>query len=530
MTFYLKYRPQTLEDLDQEGPRKLLQKIVEKKENIPHAILLSGPKGTGKTSTARILAKIVNCEKPSKNGAPCNNCEMCKSITRGENMDVIELDAASHRGIEDIRTIKDAVKLSPARAKKKVYIIDEAHMLTTEASNALLKTLEEPPSHVMFIMATTNPEKLIDTVRSRSTNIYFKKASINELSSSLEKIAKGEGIKPEKGVLEIVAEASDGSFRDASKIFEQLVAETSDFTLENVEKLLTNKKIFDIDDFIFALESKDTKKAIMLIESAVDNGAQVKDLNALIIERLRILLLAKVGLESDKKSKLNETELIQLTKLFSESYSKIANSYIDQLPVELSIIEYCGDSISVDSKKDEENKREIKAPGVSKVEIKTSEVIVEESKVHEETIKVKVSKIPTNGEPFKSEIWSQVLALLRPSHASTEALLRAAQPLDYDGKVLRLGVYYKFHKEHLESISHRTILEETLASFLGNTVKVICILTDPSVTPAINDGFANTGGGVLLTEPQMAPKVTNPTLTTDGGEDIISIAEKIFNN
>ncbi|MBU2036468.1 DNA polymerase III subunit gamma/tau, partial [Patescibacteria group bacterium] len=168
-TYYLKYRPQTIEQLDIKEIRESLSKIL-KSGKIPHAFLFSGPKGTGKTSAARILAKIVNCEKPKVKGVPCNKCDQCKSITNGNNIDVIELDAASNRGIDDIRALREAVKLSAAKAQKKVYIIDEAHMLTLEASNALLKTLEEPPSHVIFILATTNPEKLIGTIRSRTTN------------------------------------------------------------------------------------------------------------------------------------------------------------------------------------------------------------------------------------------------------------------------------------------------------------------------------------------------------------------------
>ena len=164
-TYYLKYRPNKIKELDLKEVRESLNKIV-KSGKISHAFLFSGPKGSGKTSAARIIAKIVNCERRKKNQQePCSRCEQCKSISQGANIDVIELDAASHRGIDDVRSLRDAVKLAPAKAPKKVYIIDEAHMLTTEASNALLKTLEEPPKHVMFILATTNPEKLIDTIK-----------------------------------------------------------------------------------------------------------------------------------------------------------------------------------------------------------------------------------------------------------------------------------------------------------------------------------------------------------------------------
>ena len=161
MTLYLKYRPKNLDEIDLRDVAESLKKIVSKK-TFPHAFLFAGPKGTGKTSAARILAKILNCED-LQSSEPCNRCSQCISIDKGSNLDVIEMDAASHRGIDDIRNLKDAVNLAPVTAKKKVYIIDEAHMLTTEASNALLKTLEEPPDHVVFILATTNSEKLIDS-------------------------------------------------------------------------------------------------------------------------------------------------------------------------------------------------------------------------------------------------------------------------------------------------------------------------------------------------------------------------------
>ncbi len=177
MAYYLIYRSKKIDELDLASVRETLSAIV-RSGDIPHAYLFSGPKGTGKTSAARILAKVINCEnRKAKSIEPCNKCEQCKLIDSGGNIDVIELDAASNRGIDDIRSLRDAVRLSPAKARKKVYVIDEAHMLTTEASNALLKTLEEPPDHVIFILATTNPEKLIGTIRSRTTDVRFKRAN-----------------------------------------------------------------------------------------------------------------------------------------------------------------------------------------------------------------------------------------------------------------------------------------------------------------------------------------------------------------
>ncbi|MGD0523230.1 MAG: DNA polymerase III subunit gamma/tau, partial [Candidatus Microgenomates bacterium] len=286
MTFYLKYRPQKISDLDLPEVKELLGKIV-KSGQIPHAFLFAGPKGTGKTSAARIIAKIVNCENPSKNGEPCNRCKQCLSITKGNNIDVVEMDAASHRGIDDIRLIKEAVNLAPAKAKKKIYIIDEAHMLTTEASNALLKTLEEPPDHCIFILATTNPEKLIGTIRSRTMNITFRKASDEEIMQSLKRIVKDEKIKIDSKQLSTIVKSSGGSFRDGVKLLEQ-------FSVEG--KLSVNNTDFNYDNFITLLAEKKSKQCLEEIEKFVVKGGLVNDLVVDLLGRLRLGLLYKVGI------------------------------------------------------------------------------------------------------------------------------------------------------------------------------------------------------------------------------------------
>ena len=245
MTLYLKYRPRNLDELDLTDVGESLKKILSG-DNIPHAFLFAGPKGTGKTSAARILAKIINCT--GKN-PPCDKCEECHSITKGTNLDVIEMDAASHRGIDDVRTLRDAVKLAPVNSKKKIYIIDEAHMLTTEASNALLKTLEEPPAHVIFILATTNPEKLIDTIKSRVTFIPFRKATEEEIKNSLRRVIAGEKIKIEDKVVEKIAKLANGAFRDAVKMLEQ-------FTFEG-EGFLKKDQTLGVEDFVNSIYKKD---------------------------------------------------------------------------------------------------------------------------------------------------------------------------------------------------------------------------------------------------------------------------------
>lgn len=317
MTLYLKYRPQTIDEIDIASVRATLLNTI-KSGNIPHAFLFVGPKGIGKTSAARILAKAINCEaKKDSRVKPCGVCEQCKSITSGNNIDVIEMDAASNRGIDDVRALRDIVKLAPARAKAKVYIIDEAHMLTTEASNALLKTLEEPPSHVYFILATTNPEKLIDTIKSRTTFIQFTKATADEITRSLQRVIIGEKIKIDNESLEKIAKISKGSFRDAVKALEQYSTDKS---------FLTSTQDIDTVDLVNYLIKKDLDKSIVLIKKSNN----IENLTDEIINNLH-----------EKLVKEKAYELIPLIELILASNEMVKYSPIEELPLQIAIIKWC---------------------------------------------------------------------------------------------------------------------------------------------------------------------------------------------
>lgn len=542
MTFYLKYRSKTIDELDLEEVRKSLSNIV-KSDQIPHAFLFSGPKGSGKTSAARILAKVVNCEKfDKKKGEPCNKCSSCLSITRGDNLDIIEIDAASHRGIDDIRALRDAVKLSPASAKKKVYIIDEAHMLTTEASNALLKTLEEPPDHVIFVLATTNPEKLIETIRSRTVNISFTKARRDEIIRSLSRIIKEEKLKAEKEVLEVIASSSDGSFRDAIKILEELVIANISLDKQDVERYLFNKKVFDPDKFVEILKGDDEKFAYQEIEKAIEKGVSIKNITTMILERLREILLMKVGVSGEDRSSFTKEEVLELLRLISRSYSEVSYAVLEQIPLELAISEWfegkSKNSAFTKASTDKQNSQpKVGRPldeksetdgGLSKntdnEKNSSNEVSIQKNKVEksvtdkEEEIK---NTILTNG--LNDEIWTRILTEIKETNTSTEALLRAAKPLGFDGKILTLGVYYKFHKEKLETNFHRGLMESVLNSVTGSNVRVVCTLTEPPLKVSNQDeaiqkkpenGTALTGADAVLAEGE--------------DEDIVRVAKEIF--
>jgi DNA polymerase-3 subunit gamma/tau len=494
-TLYLKYRPQTIKELDITEARDSLSKIV-KADKIPHAMLFSGPKGTGKTSAARIVAKIVNCE--SKTAKPCNKCEQCKSIGRGANIDVVEIDAASHRGIDDVRTLRDAVKLSPAEAKKKIYIIDEAHMLTTEASNALLKTLEEPPEHVMFILATTNPEKLIGTIRSRTTNINFRKATDGEVVRSLARVISGEKRKVSSEVLMSIAKAANGSFRDATKILEQLFSEGHSLKEKDIKEYLFQTKEANVEEFLDLLAAKDTKNSLLTIHNFMIKGGSIKNLMQEILGTIRLSLLGKVGVGEDKLPNFSKEELILLAKLFSSAHQETNDALIEELPTEIAIIKWCSEVGGV---------KEEPRPTISEEPDKEAKI----EKVATKTV-AQITKTAGNLKEVTDEVWKTILAKVKPINSSIEALLRAARPIGYDGKNLTLGVFYRFHKERLEDGNHRRILEEAVESIMGVPVKIICTLTEPPVK-----------------EPKEETSVK--TVLTEGGDkDIIKIAEEIFGN
>ncbi len=362
LVLYRKYRPKTFAEIvGQEYIVKILTNAISS-GMISHAYLFAGPRGTGKTTLGRLLAKALNCQN-RKEGEyePCNKCESCQEINKGNSIDLIEIDAASNRGIDEMRNLKEGIRFVPTKSKYKVFIIDECHMLTKEANNALLKTLEEPPAHAIFVLATTEIHKMIPTIISRCQTFDFRKLKIPEIIQRLEKILKKEKIEYEEPALFLIAREATGSIRDAESLLDKIISfsgKGKSIKKEVVGELLGNIETELIIQFMEYLSEKDVKKTVSFLNKSIDKGINLQQFIKALNNYLREILLLKIdsqfedslisSLTSEEKEKikgfakkLSSEEIHEILEKFMEAENKMKYSSIVQLPLELSIVEIC---------------------------------------------------------------------------------------------------------------------------------------------------------------------------------------------
>lgn len=350
---YLKWRPMTFEDVvGQEHITHTLRSSL-KTGRVRHAYLFSGPRGTGKTTTARLLAKAINCHEADYDLRPCNTCAACLAVNEGRYLDLIEIDAATHTGVDDVRDLRDKIAFTPGEGRFKVYIIDEVHRFSGSAFDALLKTLEEPPAHALFVLATTDIEKVPQTIKSRCLQFEFRRISLMQVADRLEKIANGEGLNIDRAALELIARQGTGSARDSISLLDQIVADpTEHITLEVAQRILGTANSRAVGELVEALLTQNVALGLHILNTAIDTGSDPKQFGQQVIEHLRNVMLAQTAstslieasdeereLYAQQAEYITRNALLRAIRLFNEAVNTFKGGWQPQLALELALID-----------------------------------------------------------------------------------------------------------------------------------------------------------------------------------------------
>jgi DNA polymerase-3 subunit gamma/tau len=491
LSLYRKYRPHSFSGI--VGQRHVTQTLTNavKADRIAHAYLFCGPRGTGKTTTARALAAALNCEQgPTPD--PCGQCEACRRIAAGNALDVIEIDAASNRGIDEIRELRERVGLAAAGARMKVYIIDEVHMLTGEAFNAFLKTLEEPPPHVVFVLATTEPHRVLPTILSRCQRFDFHRIGLRNLEMALAEIAEKEQLKLDEKAVEMLAHAADGSFRDALTLLDQAIAYSEgEITPEVVTEILGGIDFELLASFADILSRRELGEALAYVDQVVAEGKDLRQLVAELIGHYRNLLLLRVDRrgreavalpeESAQRAEaqaraLDPEAIVRVLDVLAETDRELRFTSQPRLLVELAAAKICRAGVGGAVERD--RTREV-APatarrdargGSGRAASRKAESEVEGAAEEEETPQ------PTGavGLGEIKERWDEVLAQLRKAKKTAEAaFLRDSVPVALENGTLVLEFNHQFHHDQMTE-KRRKITAQAVAQVFGVEPMIAC--------------------------------------------------------
>ncbi|CCU79953.1 DNA polymerase III subunits gamma and tau [Halanaerobium saccharolyticum subsp. saccharolyticum DSM 6643] len=528
LSLYRKYRPENFNDLIGQDQVKQTLKNALKNDRVAHAYLFAGPRGTGKTSTAKVFAKSLNCANPNADHEPCGECNSCQRIEKGNSLDVIEIDAASNRGIDEIRELREKVKFYPGEGKYKVYIIDEVHMLTKGAFNALLKTLEEPPESVVFILATTEPHEVITTIMSRCQRFDFTLLTLTNLKKRLKYISDSEGYEIDKEALDILARSARGGMRDAISLLDQAISfSDGQLSAAEVTRMLGRINKSDLKQFLVHLSKKESQKALELLNKQLESGLGIERFSDELIEYCRELLLIKeCGIDSGileySRSYLEEIASIaanlstkEITNIIDEFASlkeKLRSSARPRLQLEISVIklssressnslearlselEFKLDNI-LNSRDDSSFKKEL---NLKKTEAVANSDRGKQSKIKEEKIESKNEKVENEKDiktdkkaksakiekPVKTannaglslkhvkENWAKILNETKQLDISVQALLREGAPTAVDNKtvIVSFPESKKFH--YKGAASNKALISRVLRNVLNEAVEL----------------------------------------------------------
>lgn len=531
-SLYRKYRPNSFDAEELVGQEHVVRTLRNAISlgRIAHAYLFSGPRGTGKTTTARLLAKAINCLAADPHDRPCNQCAHCIAINRGASPDIIEIDAASNRGIDDIRDLREKTRYAPVQLASKVYIIDEAHQITGAAANAFLKTLEEPPAHSRFILATTDPEELLPTIVSRCQRFEFRRVALEDMVKRLKIVAALENISISDAALRLIARNATGSLRDALGLLEQLAIRTSsssstnsaegaaDVSVDDVRQALGLSRTGRVEALAEALAARDAAGALQLVQDAVADGEDPRQLNRQLASYLRLLLLERAGGHADGDERARAIagrfsllELATLAQRFSGIDFSIKHSPFPQLPLEVALVEATargareGENAPVAPETPDREQQPPSPAGASLRERVRNPDAQRNQAPGSSTAATRPEPAPITpirplpaAEPPRSatqaapgfdieqiaELWPSVRADVKALNRRIEALLSEVDPVAIAGNLITLAVPYPFHRDKLNSDDVRDTVAGVLSRRLDTTVSITCILRGEMPTVA----------------------------------------------
>lgn len=506
MALYRKWRPASFDEVvGQEHVIRTLRNAISS-GRVHHAYLFAGPRGTGKTTTARLLAKAVNCLAP-EDQRPCNRCSICEAIQEGRLLDLVEIDAASNTSVEDVRDLRERVGFRPTEARYKVYVIDEVHMLSTAAFNALLKTLEEPPPHTIFILATTEVHRIPPTVLSRCQRFDFRRLALAQIVARLRWLAEQECIQVEDEALVLIARQATGSMRDAESLLDQIASyREGRITAEDVRAALGIGADTLVTRIVEALRLRDVASGLQTINAAIEEGADPRRFARQIVEHLRALLLLQLGsgappiyvadelrpqLEAQASGFVPQ-QLVRALRLFNEVASATTVSWQIQLPLELAFVEAALHSMELPiahtsgaGSPSTPTARSVQAPVSASLSAPLAHSEAAGARAEgSQTVLDGHLPYPTAGaadSPVTLEVlrerWTDFLNVLRPRNLPLEALVRSGTPVAVEDEVVVLGFAHDLHRCKAEEERNKRDIEDALAELLGRRCRVRCVLT-----------------------------------------------------